>query len=427
MTLRAKTVYEAPEQTVLVARAAFPRGNSYMRMHDELGRFYADADFSALFPTRGQPALAPAQLALVTLMQFAEGLTDRQAADAVRSRIDWKYALCLELTDAGFHYSVLCEFRARLLAGGAESLLFERLLVRCREVGLLRVRGRQRTDSTLVLGAVRELNRLELVGETLRHALHTLAAVAPDWLRSHLPSEWVDRYGRRLDEYRLPQETFAREQSATSIGADGVRLLSMLHTSGAPPWLREVPAVESLRRIWMQHYYAPDEAGIVRLRKEADMPPAALRCSSPHDPDVRVGSKRDTIWMGYKLHLSEACEPDAPLLITDVQTTPATTTDYEMTGKVQADLGERDLLPETHIVDAGYVTADQLVTSRTEHQVGLFGPALSDNHWQARQPLAGAHPGGVHYRGLRHRLGAAQGALSAGPHECGVVGDPRPV
>src|SRR5918911_3683455 len=171
MSLRPQAIYVVPEDTARVARAAFPKGNAYLRMHDELGRIYADHDFAALFPTRGQPALAPAQLALVTLMQFAEGLTDRQAADAVRGRIDWKYALCLELTDAGFDYSVLSEFRTRLLAGGAEALLFEQLLARCREAGLRRPRGRQRTDSTFVLAAIRSLNRLELVGETLRHAL----------------------------------------------------------------------------------------------------------------------------------------------------------------------------------------------------------------------------------------------------------------
>src|SRR5215207_5603293 len=137
MSLQPQAVYVVPEDTARVARAAFPKGNPYLRMHDELGRLSADQDFAALFPTRGQPALAPAQLALVTLMQFAEGLTDRQAADAVRGRIDWKYALCLELDDAGFHYSALSEFRARLLAGEAEALLFEQLLTRCRAAGLL--------------------------------------------------------------------------------------------------------------------------------------------------------------------------------------------------------------------------------------------------------------------------------------------------
>src|SRR2546423_13925529 len=157
MTLRAQAVYTVPEETARVARAAFPRGNVYLRMHDQLGRLFADGDFAALFPTRGQRGLAPAQLALVTLRHFAEGLTDRQAAEAVRARIDWKYALCLELEDPGFDYSVLSEFRARLLTGGAEALLFEALLARCREAGLLRARGRQRTDSTHVLAAIRSL------------------------------------------------------------------------------------------------------------------------------------------------------------------------------------------------------------------------------------------------------------------------------
>src|SRR3954468_9495759 len=159
LTLHPQALYTVPEETARVARAAFPQGTLALRLHDELGRLFADQDFAALFPVRGQPALAPAQLALVTLLQFVEGLSDRQAADAVRSRIDWKYALCLELEDAGFHYSALSEFRARLLAGAAEALLFETLLVRCREAGLVRARGRQRTDSTAVLAAVRALNR----------------------------------------------------------------------------------------------------------------------------------------------------------------------------------------------------------------------------------------------------------------------------
>jgi transposase len=149
MSLRPQAVYVVPEDTARVARAAFPKGNPYLLMHDELGRLYTDQDFAALFPALGQPALAPAQLALVTLMPFAEHLTDRQAAEAVRARIDWKYALCLDLDDAGFDYSVLCEFRARLLGTGQEALLFERLLARCREAGLVRARGRQRTDRPL--------------------------------------------------------------------------------------------------------------------------------------------------------------------------------------------------------------------------------------------------------------------------------------
>src|SRR4051794_13723963 len=154
-------------------------------------------------------------------MQFREGLSDRQAADAVRSRIDWKYLLGLELSDPGFDASVLSEFRARLVAGGAETLLFNTLLERFRERKLLRARGRQRTDSTHVLAAVRALNRLVAVGETLRHALNVLAVVAPDWLRQQCLPEWEERYGRRFEHERLPKQEAERQTLAETIGVDG--------------------------------------------------------------------------------------------------------------------------------------------------------------------------------------------------------------
>jgi transposase len=388
MSLQPQAVYVVPEETARVARAAFPKGNAYLRMHDELGRLYADRDFAGLFPTRGQPALAPAQLALVTLMQFAEGLSDRQAADAVRARIDWKYALCLQLDDPGFDYSVLSEFRARLLAGGQEALLFERLLARCREAGLVRARGRQRTDSTAVLAAIRTLNRLELVDEALRHALHTLAAVVPDWLRRQCPPAWVERYGRRLGDDRLPLDLAARQALAAQIGADGRELLQAVYAPTAPAWLREIPAIETLRQVWVQQYYAPDDAGAVHWRADHDRPPGALRITSPHDPEARYGTKRETSWTGYKVHLTETCDADAPHLITDVQTTVATTADNTVTTTIHAALAATDLLPREHLVDAGYVDADNLVSGRRAHQIDLVGPARGDSRWQAHTPGA---------------------------------------
>jgi transposase len=388
MSLRPQAIYVVPEDTARVARAAFPRGNPYLRMHDELGRLYADQDFTALFPVLGQPALAPAQLALVTLMQFAEHLTDRQAAEAVRARIDWKYALCLELDDPGFDYSVLCEFRGRLLATGQEALLFERLLARCREARLVRARGRQRTDSTAVLAAIRTLNRLELVDEALRHALHTLAAVVPDWVRQVCPADWPERYGRRLEDYRRPLTAAARQALAAQIGADGRHLLEAVYAPVAPAWLRDVPAIEALRQIWVQQYYAPDEAGALRWRAAGDQPPCAVRIDSPHDPDARYGTKRETSWTGYKVHLTESCDPDGPHLITDVQTAVATTPDHRATAPIQAALAERDLLPREHLVDAGYVDAANLLSSQREHRVELLGPALGDSGWQAHTPGA---------------------------------------
>ena len=170
MSLHPHPLPAIPEETARLAHAVLPEGNVYMQMRDELGTLYQDQDFLDLFPTHGQPAQEPWRLALVTVMQYAEGLTDRQAADAVRTRIDWKYALSLELTDTGFDFSVLCEFRSRLLANGAERRLFDLLLAHFGERGWIKARGKQRTDSTHVLAAIRTIRRLECVGETMRHA-----------------------------------------------------------------------------------------------------------------------------------------------------------------------------------------------------------------------------------------------------------------
>jgi len=171
MTLQPTPITPVPEETVRVAHAAFPSGNSSMQMRETLGLIYRDEQFADLFAGRGRPVVPPWRLALVTVMQFAEGLPDRQAADAVRARIDWKYALGLELTDAGFDYSVLSEFRARLVAGSAEGRLLDVLVAACVEQGYLKARGTQRTDSTHVLAAVRTLYRLERVApDAARHA-----------------------------------------------------------------------------------------------------------------------------------------------------------------------------------------------------------------------------------------------------------------
>src|SRR5947209_20590861 len=159
MCLHPQAVPPVPDSTARVARAAFRKGNLFMRMRDEFGAIYTDEDFAPLFPTHGQSAESPWRLAFVTVMQYVEGLSDEQAADAVRGHIDWKYALSLELDDPGFDASVLSEFRSRLLAGGAEEQLFDLMLAAFRERQLLKARGGQRTDSTHVLAAIRAINR----------------------------------------------------------------------------------------------------------------------------------------------------------------------------------------------------------------------------------------------------------------------------
>jgi transposase len=382
MSLKPQTFDPVPAETARVAKAAFLQGNVYMQMRDAFGTFYADEAFAPLFSRRGQPGASPACLALVTVMQFAEHLSDRQAANAVRGRIDWKYALGLELTDPGFDASVLSEFRTRLLAGQAEATLFDLMLKRFREAGLLKAGGQQRTDSTPVLAAIQTLNRLECIGETMRRALNVLAVVVPAWLREQVPAAWFDRYGQRCAEYRLPPGRAERYALAETIGTDGLQLMDWIYAPSSPYWLRDTPAVEILRQVWVQQFYTSE--GILRWRPAENLPPSSVMICSPYDAEARYSKKRSTEWTGYRVHLTETCDDDAPHLITDVHTTPAPVSDFDMLPTIQAALATRDVLPAEQIVDAGYVTADHLVASQKEHGVTLLGPVNPDASWQAK-------------------------------------------
>ncbi len=274
MSMKPQNIPPVPDFTAAVARSAFPKGNIYLQIRDTLGSIYIDEDFTSLFSVRGQPAQSPWRLALVCVMQYMENLSDRQAADAVRGRIDWKYALSLSLDNSGFDFSVLSEFRQRLIAGGKEELLLERILEQLRSQGLLKGHQRQRTDSTHILAAIRPLNRLETLGETFRAALNSLTLAAPDWLIKHLKKTWFDRYGRRMENYRLPKLDSERESLGNQIGADGFARVKAIFAPNAPEWLRCLPAVEILRLVWVQQFYAPVD-GLVQWRVPKDMPPSA--------------------------------------------------------------------------------------------------------------------------------------------------------
>lgn len=381
MSLPPQSIAPVPEATAEVASAAFPKGNVYLQMRDEFGSLYTDDMFVDLYPKDGQPAVRPWRLALVTVMQFAENLSDRQAADAVRDRIAWKYALSLELTDSGFDFSVLSEFRQRLLAHEAGQRLLDEMLQVFRAKGYVKARGQQRTDSTHVLAAVRELNRLENVGTTLRHALNSLATVVPDWLHEQVPPEWFDRYGPRFEQYRLPKSKDQQRELAEQVGADGYQLLTAVYTSPTMTWLREVPAIELLRRVWVQQFWV--DQGQTRLRNVQQMPPVGDWIRSPFDMEARYCTKGQTGWVGYRAHLTETCDPDSPHVITHVKTTVAPVQDGQVTSDIQNDLAMIDLLPAEHLVDAGYVDTNHLIYS---HQQGidLIGPAPLDTSWQAQ-------------------------------------------
>lgn len=385
MSMQPQSIPPVPEDTAAVAQAAFPKGNLYLQVRDTLGSVYEDETFASLFSKRGQPAQAPWQLALVCVMQFIENLTDRQTADAVRARIDWKYALSLSLSDPGFDYSILSEFRDRLIAGNAEQLLLDKLLEQLRQKKLLKGHQRQRTDSTHVLAAIRVLNRLETLGETFRAALNSLSVVAPDWLETNLQVAWFERYSRRTENYRLPKLDSEREELGRTIGKDGFALLEAVYDASAPAWLREVPAIETLRVVWLQQFYAPTEDGSVQWRTPKDMPPSTLAIHSPYDVEAHYSSKRSVDWVGYKVHITEICDPDCPHFISTVCTTLSTKTDDAVVENVHQNLSRQELLPEEHLMDAGYVTADHIVNSKENYDITLVEPVRNNPSWQSQK------------------------------------------
>ena len=422
MSLRAQPLPPVPES---VARAAFRRGNPYVILRDRLGPVFADADFAALYPRRGQPAYAPWRLALVTLMQFREGLSDRQAADAARGRIDWKHLLALDPDDAGFDFSVLCEFRARLLEHAAAGRLLDRLLDAAREEGLLRARGRSRTDSTHVLAAIRLLSRLELVAETLRAALNAIAGVAPGWLRAVAPPEWHECGDRRVEDMRMPRTEPKREAYTLQVGGDGFRLLDALDDAGAPAELRDLPVIGVMRRVWARHFErdAPRSgdgatvtkggdrgAGHVRLRDVQGRGPGD-RIESPYDTEARFRSKVGTGWTGYMVHLTETCDAGAPRLVVHSEAVPANMHE-----------ALRDLChprrPGGQRARPRRAPGRQRLCQRRPHRRRARAPRHRPRGARTPQSeLAGARRGCFPRRRLRGGLGEPARALPGGPRQ----------
>jgi transposase len=421
-----------PDPVVASAIAAKYRGKRprplAVQVRDRLGQWLADEDFAAAFGVRGRPGWSPSRLALVTILQRAENLTDRQAAEAARTRIDWQYLLGLPLDDPGFDHTVLPEFRARVAEAGLEQVALDALLERLAAEGLVKAGGRQRTDSTHVTAAVAALGRLELAGESVRAALEALAAAHPDWLeqRACVP-DLARRYGTPMTSWRPPASPAQREKLAIAYARDGYALLEAVYGSSAPAWLRELPAVDVLRRVLLQNYartITSDGREVIKRREkepEGDgLPPGHMRIASPYDTDARWGVKREEFWLGYKLHVTEACddappcncrpgtpaEPPAgcamegghdggehgkgcahlvfPNLVTHVATTDATVTDNQMTEVIHAGLAGKNLAPGRHYLDSGYLSAALVVSALRTRGIALIGPLLADTSAQAR-------------------------------------------
>jgi len=388
-------------------------------IRDQLGEWLRDEQFAAAFGDRGRPGWSPSRLALVTVLQRAEKLTDRLAADAVRVRLDWKYLLGLPLEDPGFDHTVLAEFRGKVADAGLELVALDALLARLAADGLVTAGGKQRTDSTHVVAAVAALNRLELAGESVRAALEALTAAHPDWVAQRIcVADFARRYGTPMTSWRPPASQAKRDELAIAYARDGYALLEAVYDSSAPAWLRELPAVDVLRRVLVQNYTRAITGGrevIKRREKEPEgdgLPSGRDRIASPYDLDARWGVKREEFWLGYKLHVTETCDdpppctcrPDPataaqpaagdhargcaqlvfPNLITGVATTDATVTDNQMTAVIDDDLAAKNLAPGGHYVDSGYLSAAVVVAEAARHGIALIGPLLADTSAQAR-------------------------------------------
>jgi hypothetical protein len=388
-------------------------------IRDRLGQWLDDEAFATAFGTRGKPGWSPSRLALVTVLQRAEKLTDRQAADAVRMRLDWKYLLGLPAGDPGFDHTVLPEFRGKVAEAGLEQVALDALLERLAADGLVKAGGKQRTDSTHVIAAVAALNRLELAGESVRAALEALAAAHPDWLAQRVcVPDFTRRYGTPMTSWRPPASQARRDELAIAYARDGYALLEAVYDESSPAWLRELPAVDVLRRVLVQNYSRTITGNgrevIKRREKEPEgdgLPPGHLRIASPYDTDARWGVKREEFWLGYKLHVTETCDDAPPCgcqhgagerhtagrvhdkgcahlvfpnLITNVATTDATVTDNQMTGAICDDLAGKNLAPGRHYLDSGYLSAAVVVSALTTWGIALIGPLLADTSAQAR-------------------------------------------
>jgi transposase len=383
MSLQKHGLLPIPEATSRIAHRAFPKGTLAMRLRDALGPIYQESDFVHLFAKRGRGAQDPRMLALVTVLQALEGLTDRQAAQAVAGRIDWKYALSLSLEEQGFDFSILSDFRARLIEAGASEVLLEPILRVCREQGFLSAGGKQRSDSTAVLAAVRRLSSLESVGESMRAALNALCQQDEEWVLCVLDAGWLDRYVHRFELARFPKEESERKRLREQVGADVHRLLGCLDQPQTPKGLSELPEISLLRQIFAQHYQMKGERVSWR-----DGPSCknAERIVSPYDQEARASRKREVDWLGYKVHVSETCDqqPDRPHLVIGVWTTVATQPDSTMLSPILQCLQERGLAAQEHLVDAGYTSAS-VVSTQQALGTQVLGPLRASTSWQARQ------------------------------------------
>lgn len=360
---------QVPPDTAALGEELLEPSNIYRQIGDRFDTLFPQEKvFAPMYSTRGRHGIPPLLLALVTVFQMLEKVPDRTAAEWVVSRIDWKYALHLPLTYAGFHFTDLYAFRQRLLAHGQERLVFEQMLLKLVALGLLKARGKMRTDSTHVLAMVARLSQLELVRESLRVALVAAGKVDAPWVDKTMPPAFQETYGQRRSQYRLSKRQI-REQLVQA-GHDGLWFLSQVDHDG-PLAVQQLAEVAVLRQVLEQQFPQGPDQPLEQRPTGGDV------VESPHEPAARFGKKRGQGWRGYKVQVTETCDEEGPALVVDLEPTGALDNDSPELPRIQRRLAERELLPGEQYVDQGYMSGEHLVNS-AEQGINLMGVPLSD-------------------------------------------------
>ncbi|MBX9724757.1 MAG: IS1182 family transposase [Candidatus Obscuribacterales bacterium] len=391
MSLGSDQFGSVPEDTATVVKAIFGRKknkkatkNAYIVFADHFPIIFTQIDFEKLYSQLGQHGACPVRLALLTLVQFAEGMSDEDAMEALISRIDLKYLLRLPLGHEGFDPSILTEFRARLIKGSAEELLMDRILQLAEDDGLLK-KSKQRTDSTHVLSAARSMTRVELILEAMRHCLDVLSDIVPEFvLNVSTKFLMAQAYELRGLAFRIPKKENQRKELAEKLGKDAVLVLSRIDGDESLGFLKKVPAVLTLRRVFAEQFEDSGKGG-PKFRKVEDLANSKYLIGSPHDTEARYSTKREDTWLGYAVHITETCEEGGPRLITDVQATRATTSDSETLPVIQRSLRKRGLSPAEQFVDAGYTKAESMKASAEKYSIKVIGPLRGGNTWQSQE------------------------------------------
>ena len=358
MSMKRHFPAEIPEETRRIVEPLLGEDSVYRLIGQEAEQIVGDEEFEAMYAEEGRPAVNAVVLAFITVFQFLEKLPDRAAARMAVMRLDWKYALRVAVNGEGFHYSDLCNFRKRLLLHGREGVVFERVVAYLRERGYVKAGGKQRTDSTHIVGQVIDLSRLEMVWETMRVALNALISSDAPWVLKWVPASFVQTYSVRRSDYQLRDAEVA--PALQTAGEEGQWLVNQILSTGSP-LLKALPEVALLQRV-LSEQYAPNDEGQVQTRPAGQVTGDVI--ASPHEPEARYGNKGNHEWIGYKLHVTETVDAElGARFITDVTITPAFIQDNTPVLDIQQHLTERQVPPAKQYVDQGYMSGANLQAS----------------------------------------------------------------